>query len=167
MKAAVGYEGQDFTMVLGAGTPTVREFNRKVDSEYIELLVPLVGGENAVAGIQELQFTAAMRWDMRRYGAYAAVKEAIRSLTRAAACEWAGEGIRTNVILPHAASPALAGWIEANPEEAAAFMATIPQGRVGDCEADIGRFVAVLCSDASAYVNGQTIAIDGGQARVA
>jgi NAD(P)-dependent dehydrogenase (short-subunit alcohol dehydrogenase family) len=117
--------------------------------------------------IVNLASTAAMRWDMRRYGAYAAVKEAIRSLTRAAACEWGGEGIRTNVILPHAASPALAGWIEANPEEAAAFMASIPQGRVGDCEADIGRFVAVLCSDASAYVNGQTIAIDGGQARVA
>jgi iron complex outermembrane receptor protein len=63
VKAAVGYEGQDFTMVLGAGTPTYRQFNRKVDSEYIELLVPLVGAENAVSGIQELQFTAAMRWD--------------------------------------------------------------------------------------------------------
>jgi len=116
--------------------------------------------------IVNLASTAAMRWDMRGYGAYAAVKEAIRALTRAAACEWGGEGIRTNAILPHAASPALAGWIEANPEEAAAFMATIPQGRVGDCEADIGRVVAFLCSDAAGYVNGQTIAIDGGQARV-
>jgi NAD(P)-dependent dehydrogenase (short-subunit alcohol dehydrogenase family) len=95
------------------------------------------------------------------------VKEAIRSLTRAAACEWGGQGIRTNVILPHAASPALQGWIDANPAEAAAFMATIPQRRVGDCEQDIGRFVALLCSDAASYVNGQTIAIDGGQARVA
>ena len=46
-------------------------------------------------------------------------------------------------------------------------MATIPQGRVGDCEKDIGRFVALLRSDGAAYVNGQTIAIDGGQARVA
>ena len=78
-----------------------------------------------------------------------------------------GDGIRTNVILPHAASPGAAAGSTANPEEAAAFMATIPQGRVGDCEADIGRFVALLCSDASSYVNGQTIAIDGGQARVA
>jgi len=117
--------------------------------------------------IVNLASTAAMRWDMSRYGAYAAVKEAIRALTRAAACEWGAQGIRTNVILPHAASPALQGWIEANPAEAAAFMATIPQGRVGDCEVDIGRFVALLCSDAAGYVNGQTIAIDGGQARVA
>ena len=120
----------------------------------------------AGASIVNLGSTAAMRWDMSGYGAYAAVKEAIRALTRAAACEWGGQGIRTNAILPHAASPALAGWIEANPEEAAAFAATIPQKRIGDCEADIGRFVVTLCSDASAYVNGQTIAVDGGQARV-
>lgn len=114
--------------------------------------------------IINLGSTAAMRWDMANYGAYAAVKEGIRSLTRAAACEWGAEGIRTNVILPHANSPALAWWTENNPEEAAEFISTIPQRRIGDCEEDIGRFVAMLCSDASAYVNGQTIAIDGGQA---
>jgi len=118
------------------------------------------------SSIVNLASTAAMRWDMSRYGAYAAVKEAIRALTRAAACEWGRDGIRTNVILPHAASPALQGWIDANPEEAAAFRATIPQQRIGDCETDIGHFVALLCSDGAAYVNGQTIAIDGGQARV-
>ena len=41
------------------------------------------------ASIVNLASTAAMRWDMSGYGAYAAVKEAIRALTRAAACEWA------------------------------------------------------------------------------
>jgi NAD(P)-dependent dehydrogenase (short-subunit alcohol dehydrogenase family) len=54
--------------------------------------------------------------------------------------------------------------MENNPEEAAEFVATIPQRRVGECEEDIGRFVALLCSDASGYVNGQSIALDGGQA---
>ncbi|MEM1113032.1 MAG: SDR family oxidoreductase [Pseudomonadota bacterium] len=114
--------------------------------------------------IINLGSAAAKRWDMSGYGAYAAIKEAIRSLTRAAACEWGPEGIRTNVILPHAKSPALAWWTENNPEEAAAFVATIPQRRIGDCEEDIGRFVASLCADHSSYVNGQTIALDGGQA---
>ncbi|MFK7897623.1 MAG: SDR family NAD(P)-dependent oxidoreductase [Myxococcota bacterium] len=116
--------------------------------------------------IVNLGSTAAKRWDMSNYGCYAAVKEAIRSLTQAAACEWAMDGIRTNVVLPHASSPALAGWIEGNPEEAEAFMATIPMRRVGDCEEDIGRFVAQLCSDGSRYINGQSIAIDGGQAHM-
>ncbi len=116
--------------------------------------------------IINLASTAAKRWDMSGYGAYAASKEAIRSLTRAAACEWAEEGIRTNVILPHAKSPGLAWWIENKPEEAAAFIASIPMKRVGECEEDIGAFVTLLCSDAARYVNGQSIAIDGGQAHM-
>jgi len=114
--------------------------------------------------IVNLGTAAAKRWDMANYGCYAAVKEGIRSLTRAAACEWGIDGIRTNVILPHAKSPGLVGWIESNPDEAEEFFSTIPMRRVGECEEDIGRFVASLCSDASAYVNGQSIALDGGQA---
>ena len=38
--------------------------------------------------------------------------------------------------------------------------------RVGEPEEDIGRFVVTLCSDACAYVNGQSIALDGGQALI-
>ena len=39
-----------------------------------------------------------------------------------------------------------------------------PMQRVGECEADVGRFIATLCSDDSRYINGQSIAVDGGQA---
>jgi NAD(P)-dependent dehydrogenase (short-subunit alcohol dehydrogenase family) len=107
---------------------------------------------------------AAMRWDASGYGVYAAVKEAIRSISRAAACEWARDGIRTNVILPLANSPAMEWWTRERPQESAAFIATVPTQRVGDCEADIGRFVASLCSEECRYINGQSVAVDGGQA---
>jgi len=127
----------------------------------MKLCYPHLKGDGCIVNLAS---AAAKRWDMTGYGAYAATKEAIRSLTRAAACEWGPEGIRSNVILPHAKSPGMEWWIDNRPEEAAEFVATIPQRRVGDCEADIGRFVAVLCSDASGYVNGQSIALDGGQA---
>ena len=127
----------------------------------MKLCYPHLKGDGCIVNLAS---AAAKRWDMTGYGAYAATKEAIRSLTRAAACEWGPEGIRSNVILPHAKSPGLEWWMDNNAEEAAEFVATIPQRRVGDCEADIGRFVAVLCSDASGYVNGQSIALDGGQA---
>ncbi|MFT4519695.1 MAG: meso-butanediol dehydrogenase/(S,S)-butanediol dehydrogenase/diacetyl reductase [Halioglobus sp.] len=127
----------------------------------MKLCRPHLKGDGCIINLAS---SAAKRWDMTGYGAYAATKESIRSLTRAAACEWGDEGIRTNVILPHAKSPGLEWWMENNPEEAAAFVATIPQRRVGECEEDIGRFVMMLCSDASAYVNGQSIAVDGGQA---
>ncbi|HEU0196643.1 MAG TPA: SDR family oxidoreductase [Nevskiaceae bacterium] len=116
--------------------------------------------------IINLASSAALRWDASGYGAYGAVKEAIRQLTRAAACEWAAEGIRVNTILPLANSPGMQGWTTARPDEAAAFTATVPQGRVGDCEHDIGAFVVTLCSDDSRYVTGQSICVDGGQARL-
>ena len=113
--------------------------------------------------IINLASSAARRWDSSNYGVYAAEKEAIRALSRAAANEWGPLGIRTNTILPLAQSPALAAWATYRPEEAAAFVKTVPMQRVGDCEQDIGEFVAVLCSPESGYVNGQSIAVDGGQ----
>ena len=126
----------------------------------MKLCYPHLKGDGCIVNLAS---TAAKRWDMSNYGAYGAVKEAIRCLTRAAACEWGKDGIRTNVILPHARSPGLAWWIDNNPEEAAEFIASIPMQRVGDCEVDIGRFVARLCCEDCAYVNGQSIALDGGQ----
>ena len=116
--------------------------------------------------IVNLASSVAMRWDASNYGVYAACKEAIRALTRAAACEWAKDGIRTNVILPHAASPGLRWWIDNNPQQAQEFIDSIPMQRIGDCEQDIGEFVATLCSDACQYINGQSIGVDGGQANL-
>ena len=109
--------------------------------------------------------SAGIRWDMTGYGCYAAVKQAIRSLTRAAAAEWGGEGIRVLTIAPHAESPGLKWWIENNPEEAQAFFRTIPLGRVGSLEGDIGRALVALAGQDLAYLTGATIPLDGGQAR--
>jgi NAD(P)-dependent dehydrogenase (short-subunit alcohol dehydrogenase family) len=58
----------------------------------------------------------------------------------------------------------MAGWVSERPEEAAAFFKTIPLGRVGDCEKDIGRAVAFLVSAEAGYLTGATIPLDGGQA---
>ena len=114
--------------------------------------------------IFNLASSAGIRWDMTGYGAYAAVKQAIRSLTRAAAAEWGRDNIRVLTIAPHAASPGLKGWIENNPEEAEAFFRTIPLGRVGDCEQDIGAAVVALCSPGMSYLTGATIPLEGVQA---
>jgi NAD(P)-dependent dehydrogenase (short-subunit alcohol dehydrogenase family) len=114
--------------------------------------------------IINLASSAAVRWDMRGYGAYGAVKEATRILTRAAAAEWGPDGIRVLTIAPHADSPALKGWVESRPEEAAAFFETIPLRRIGRCEEDIGAAVAALCGPAFSYLTGATVPLDGGQA---
>lgn len=114
--------------------------------------------------IINLASSAGIRWDMTGYGAYAAVKQAIRSLTRAGAAEFGGDNIRVLTVAPHAESPGLKWWVENNPEEAKAFFRTIPLGRIGKLEEDIGGAVVALCSDNMAYLTGATIPLDGGQA---
>ncbi len=114
--------------------------------------------------IVNLASSAGIRWDMSGYGAYGAVKQATRVLTRAAAAEWGRQGIRVLTIAPHAESPGLKWWIANNPDEAEAFFRTIPLGRIGKLEEDIGRAVAALCGPDMAYLTGATIPLDGGQA---
>lgn len=111
-----------------------------------------------------LTSSATRRWDMTNYGAYAAVKEAIVSLSRAAAAEWGVDGIRVLIVAPHADSPSLKGWIDANPAEAEAFFKTIPLRRIGNCDTDIGEATAALCGKEFAYLTGAIIPLDGGQA---
>lgn len=114
--------------------------------------------------IVNLTSSATRRWDMAGYGPYAAVKQAIVSLTRAAAAEWGVDGIRALTIAPHADSPGLKGWIDGNPSEAEAFFQTIPLRRIGSCRDDIGNAVAALCGPDFGYLTGATIPLDGGQA---
>lgn len=114
--------------------------------------------------IFNLASSAGIRWDMSGYGAYGAVKQATRVLTRAGAAEWGRENIRVLTIAPHAESPGLKWWIENNPEEAKAFFRTIPLGRIGKLEEDIGRAVVTLCGPEMGYLTGTTIPLDGGQA---
>ncbi|NWK96063.1 3-oxoacyl-ACP reductase [Sphingobium lactosutens] len=108
--------------------------------------------------------SAGIRWDMATYGCYGAIKQATRALTRAAASEWGRENIRVLTIAPHAESPGLKWWIENNPEEAEAFFRTIPLGRIGRLEEDIGRAIVALCGVDLSYLTGATIPLDGGQA---
>ncbi len=108
--------------------------------------------------------SAMIRWDMATFGAYGAVKAATQVLTRAAAAEWGRDGIRVLNIAPHAESPRLKSWIENNPDEAQAFFKTIPLGRIGRLQEDIGQAVVALCAPEMGYLTGATIPLDGGQA---
>jgi NAD(P)-dependent dehydrogenase (short-subunit alcohol dehydrogenase family) len=110
-----------------------------------------------------LATSAALRPDPAGYGAYTAVKEALRSLSRAAAVEWGRDGIRVVCLMPLAKSPAYAAWEKARPEEAAAFAASVPLGYVGECEGEIGRAAVFLAGPDARYVTGSTLVVDGGQ----
>lgn len=107
---------------------------------------------------------AALRPDPAGFALYAGTKEMVRSLTRAAAVEWGPAGVRVNALVPNGMSPGLELWAAADPERFGEFVASIPLGRVGDLEKDVGRAAAFLLSDDAGYVTGQTLMADGGQA---
>lgn len=97
------------------------------------------------------------------YAPYSAAKEAIRSLTRTAAREWGQYGITVNCVCPASVAHRLPPGEEgARAEAFAAMYADHPLGRDGDLESDIAPAVAFLLSDASQYVTGQTLMVDGG-----
>ncbi|WP_340586962.1 SDR family NAD(P)-dependent oxidoreductase [Erythrobacter alti] len=127
-------------------------------------LVQPIMKERGGGVIFNLVSSAGIRWDMSGFGAYGSVKQAIRPLTSAAASEWGRDHIRVLSIAPHAKSPGLERWIEKNPEEAEAFFRTIPLGKIGECEEDIGCAVVGLCGPEFSYLTGATIPLDGGQA---
>ena len=114
--------------------------------------------------IINLASSSALRPDSGSYGAYAAVKESIRSLSRAAAVEWGPDNILVNCIMPLAKSTGMDWWMNEYPDEANEFLKTIPLGRVGDCKDDIGEAVCHILSDGMNYITGSTIMLDGGQA---
>jgi NAD(P)-dependent dehydrogenase (short-subunit alcohol dehydrogenase family) len=97
-------------------------------------------------------------------GGYAAVKAAIAALTRAAAVEWAPDGIRAVTLIPFARTPAVAATLDAVPGLEDRLLAEVPLGRFGDPEADIGRAVVFLASPDAAFITGSTLVVDGGQA---
>ncbi|KHK89183.1 SDR family NAD(P)-dependent oxidoreductase [Novosphingobium malaysiense] len=96
------------------------------------------------------------------FTAYAATKEAIRGLTRAAAREWGPYGIRINNINPSAITEAAERWLEDFPEQAAENLKTVALGRWGNAYEDIGPVAVFLASEDSAYMTGQTLAVEGG-----
>ncbi|MEA3001860.1 MAG: hypothetical protein QOH81_648 [Sphingomonadales bacterium] len=91
--------------------------------------------------------------------AYHASKAAQINLARALASEWGAHGIRVNALLP--------GWFETRMTSATlagdtVALARVPLGRFGDVETDIAGPALFLASDASRYVTGHALVVDGG-----
>lgn len=93
---------------------------------------------------------------------YSMAKGGVEGLTRSAANEWARFDITVNAIAPVAASSAYAKLAQDRPGFHENQVRTIPLGRVGDPESDIGGTVCFLASDAGRYVTGTIVVVDGG-----
>ncbi|MCF3640284.1 glucose 1-dehydrogenase [Rhizobium sp. TRM95111] len=92
---------------------------------------------------------------------YGSSKSGLMGMTHALAAEWAPLGIRVNAIAPGYFRTAMTEVFYANEDWQQAMLTRIPQRRFGNLE-DVGGAVVFLASDASAYVTGHCIPIDGG-----
>ncbi|MBB4614234.1 SDR family NAD(P)-dependent oxidoreductase [Novosphingobium taihuense] len=94
---------------------------------------------------------------------YGAAKEGLKGLSRVAARDWGGHGIRVNAVCPASLTESAEQFQKDFPERATAVLASIPLGRLGDPVADIGRAVAFLAGPDASYITGQTWSLNGGQ----
>jgi NAD(P)-dependent dehydrogenase (short-subunit alcohol dehydrogenase family) len=93
------------------------------------------------------------------HASYGAAKAGLINLVRSMSSEWAALGVRANTVAPGAIiTPRIP---EGTSEEEKARMRMVPMLRRGTTD-DIGKAILFLLSDLSAYVTGQTLAVDGG-----
>ena len=100
------------------------------------------------------------------HAAYCASKGGVHALTRAMAVDLGGDAIRVNAIAPGWIRSGLSdNYIDSQPDPGAAWEGLYkmhPLGRIGE-PGDVGQLAVFLASDASAFVTGQIIVIDGGR----
>jgi 2-deoxy-D-gluconate 3-dehydrogenase len=96
-----------------------------------------------------------------RVPSYTASKSGVTGITRLMANEWAGHGINVNAIAPGYMATHKTAALRADAKRNAAILERIPAGRWGTPD-DLAGPVVFLASRASDYVNGYTVAVDGG-----
>ena len=95
------------------------------------------------------------------FSAYVAAKGALNALTRQQATEWAPHGITVNAIAPTFVATPQVESLLADEEFKRKLLARIPLGRVAETDDLVGA-VLFFCSDASSFVTGQVLTLDGG-----
>lgn len=103
--------------------------------------------------------TSVTRVMLPNYGTYAASKGSVEQLTRVLAKELGANGITVNTISPGPTSTELFHRGKSR-EQIEALASMSPFGRIGEPE-DIGRAVALLCSESGNWISGQTIFVNG------
>ena len=95
------------------------------------------------------------------FSAYSSAKHGLLGMTKAAALDYATEGIRVNAVLPGPIETELWGHVDQGEQLRHAFVEGVPMQRAARSE-EVARPVLFLLSDWSSYVTGTALAIDGG-----
>ncbi|HMF18898.1 MAG TPA: SDR family oxidoreductase, partial [Gemmataceae bacterium] len=119
----------------------------------------LAAGRGSIVNIGSLASITAMG---RGHIAYSMAMGAVAQMTRELSTEWSGRGVRVNAILPaQVVNPGLEKRMAEDPNLRDQFLSGIPTGRLGKPD-DIKGLAVFLASDASAWITGALIPMDGG-----
>lgn len=127
------------------------------------ILTREIGRDMIVRGSGKVIFTASLLTFQGgiTVPGYAASKGAIGQLTKAFANEWAGKGVNVNAIAPGYISTDNTTALRADENRSRSIMERIPAGRWGEAD-DFKGPVVFLASDASSYMHGTVMTVDGG-----
>ena len=112
--------------------------------------------------IVNIASTAGVATPLADRAAYCASKAGVVGFARECAREFAPYGIRVNTVLPGIIDTPLTEPLQAQVEVMARWQADIPLGRIGRAQ-EVADAVLFLCSDASRYITGSTLTVDGGR----
>ena len=119
----------------------------------------LAAGRGSIVNIGSLASVSGLG---RGHIAYSMAMGAVVQMTRELSTEWAGRGVRVNAILPaQVVNPSLEKRMAADPAMKEKWLSGIPRGRMGQPE-DIQGLAVLLASDASSWITGTLIPMDGG-----
>jgi 2-deoxy-D-gluconate 3-dehydrogenase len=132
-----------------------------LNSQFI--LAREIGKTMVARGVGKIIFTASLLTFQGgiTVPGYAASKGGIGQLTKALANEWAGKGVNVNAIAPGYVSTDNTEALRNDPVRAQQILSRIPAGRWGEID-DFKGPVIFLASDASNYVHGEILTVDGG-----
>jgi NAD(P)-dependent dehydrogenase (short-subunit alcohol dehydrogenase family) len=142
------------------------EWNRIVDinlhgtwlSMRAEIEAMLTGGGGAIVNVSS---TLGLRGSPFA-APYSASKHAVLGLTRTAALEYAGQGIRVNAVCPGAIdTPMMDATFERFPGFRETLTSYVPMGRMGGPE-EVAGAIAWLSCDAASFVTGEALTVEGG-----
>ena len=120
----------------------------------------LARGRGAVINVTSIAGPIAIKGIRGRH--YETAKAALAALTRSLAADWADRGVRVNAIAPGVfETDPNKKWFAQKPAFRDSFLAHIPMARLGRPD-EVGPAAVFLASDASSYVTGATLVIDGG-----
>lgn len=119
----------------------------------------LAAGKGSIMNIGSLASTTALG---RGHIAYSMAMGAVVQMTRELSTEWSCRGVRVNCVTPaQVVNPSLTARMKEDPTLEGRFLKGIPAGRLGQ-PSDIQGLAVLLASDASAWITGAIIPMDGG-----